>query len=375
MALQLSGDSPHIESSTLSFAFGDGTAAAPSITFDSDVNTGLFSAATNELGFTTAGAEAMRIDSDGYVGIRTASPSEPLVVARLTDDTYTLPTMPGTATIVASPGLNNTGSGSAVCIMAGTAAKSAVYFGDSNDGDIGHIQYDHVNDSMQFITNNSEAMRISANGDILIGKTTTGGGNTGTENRADGLLLATRDGEHVSQLNRLTDDGSILRFAQDGTIEGSVSVSGTTITYNGGHLARWSRLPDESKPEIYKGTVLTNLDEMVVWEGEDNEQLNKTAISSLVADRNVAGLFVAWDNDDDEYNDFYVAMTGDFIVRIAAGTTVQRGDLLMSAGDGTAMPQGDDLVRSCTVAKVTSTTVSATYPDGSYAVPCVIMAC
>ena len=114
---------------------------------------------------------------------------------------------------------------------------------------------------------------------------------------------------------------------------------------------------------------------MVVWEGEDNEQLNKTAISSLVADRNVAGLFVAWDNDDDEYNDFYVAMTGDFIVRIAAGTTVQRGDLLMSAGDGTAMPQEDDLIRSCTVAKVTSTTVSATYPDGSYAVPCVIMAC
>jgi len=49
-------------------------------------------------------------------------------------------------------------------------------------------------------------------------------------------------------------------------------------------------------------------------------------------------------------------------------------DLLMSAGDGTAKPQGDDIVRSKTVAKVTSTHVSHTYPDGSYAVPCVVMA-
>jgi len=49
--------------------------------------------------------------------------------------------------------------------------------------------------------------------------------------------------------------------------------------------------------------------------------------------------------------------------------------LLMSAGDGTAKPQGDDIVRSKTIAKVTSTNVSRTYDDGSYLVPCVLMAC
>jgi hypothetical protein len=68
-------------------------------------------------------------------------------------------------------------------------------------------------------------------------------------------------------------------------------------------------------------------------------------------------------------------MTGDFVIRIAQGTVVSRGDLLMSAGDGTAKPQGDDIVRSKTVAKVTSTVVSTTYADGSYCVPCVLMAC
>ena len=47
----------------------------------------------------------------------------------------------------------------------------------------------------------------------------------------------------------------------------------------------------------------------------------------------------------------------------------------MSAGDGTAKPQDDDIVRSKTIAKVTSTNVSHTYDDGSYCVPCVLMAC
>ena len=37
--------------------------------------------------------------------------------------------------------------------------------------------------------------------------------------------------------------------------------------------------------------------------------------------------------------------------------------------------KGDDIVRSKTVAKVTSTHVTCTYEDGSYCVPCVLMAC
>ena len=104
---------------------------------------------------------------------------------------------------------------------------------------------------------------------------------------------------------------------------------------------------------------------------EDNEQLNCMAVSSVEGDANVSGVFVNWDADDD----MNIAMTGDMIIRIAQGTTVARGDLLMSAGDGTAKPQDDDIVRSKTIAKVTSTQVSNTYDDGTYCVPCVLMAC
>ena len=68
-------------------------------------------------------------------------------------------------------------------------------------------------------------------------------------------------------------------------------------------------------------------------------------------------------------------MTGDMVIRVAASTTVQRGDLLISAGDGTAKPQADDIIRSSTIAKIISTNATATYADGSKAYPCVLMAC
>ena len=176
---------------------------------------------------------------------------------------------------------------------------------------------------------------------------------------------------------RQTDDGELIRFVQGGFAEGSISVSGSTVSYNGAHLSRWSQLPGgATREEILRGTVLSNIDEMCNWGEEENEQLNRMKVSDVEGDPNVAGVFQSWDDEDDTYtDDFYCAMTGDFIIRIAENVTVQRGDLLMSAGDGTAKPQDDDIIRSKTIAKVTSTHITCTYDDGSYCVPCVLMAC
>jgi hypothetical protein len=211
----------------------------------------------------------------------------------------------------------------------------------------------------------TERMRIDRNGLVDIG----GYGNAG-------LSVTTPVGTPLL-LNRTGNDGELVRFKQDGTVEGNITVSGTTVSYNGAHLARWSQLASGAeRTEILRGSVLSNLDEMCEWGEEDNEQLNRMKVSDVEGDPNVSGVFQSWDDDDDTYtNDFYCAMTGDFIIRIAEGVTVERGDLLMSAGDGTAKPQDDDIIRSKTIAKVTSTNVSCTYADGSYCVPCVLMAC
>jgi hypothetical protein len=224
-------------------------------------------------------------------------------------------------------------------------------------------------------------MRIDSSGNLLVGSTSTSGTVAGANLYSNGEGSFVRNAGSCIFANRLTDDGTLVGFAQASIIEGSISVSGSTVSYNGGHLSRWAQTTTAKDESLVKGTVLSNLDEMNVYtdaEGNpvDNEQLNKVKVSDVEGDANVAGVFVNWTHDEqhnlDEIN---MAMTGDMIIRIAQGTTVARGDLLMSAGDGTAKPQGDDIVRSKTIAKVTSTHVTCTYADGSYCVPCVLMAC
>jgi hypothetical protein len=96
-------------------------------------------------------------------------------------------------------------------------------------------------------------------------------------------------------------------------------------------------------------------------------------ISDTSEAKNVYGVFSHWDNDDLINNDFYVDSVGSYVLRIKAGQTVSKGDLLQSNGDGTAKVQADDLVRASSFAKVLSNTVIETYEDGSFIVPCSLM--
>jgi hypothetical protein len=239
--------------------------------------------------------------------------------------------------------------------------------------------------AVAFSVNDTERARIDSSGNLLVGTTVAdvaASNVTGVCIRPGGFSSSfTGEGGSAANFNRKANDGAVIFISQDGTAEGDISVSGTTVSYNGGHLSRWAQTLTPKDDTLVKGTVLSNLDEMNVYADADgnpveNEQLNKVKVSDVEGDANVAGVFVNWTHDDahnvDEIN---MAMTGDMIIRIAAGTTVARGDLLMSAGDGTAKPQGDDIVRSKTIAKVTSTHTTCTYADGSFCVPCVLMAC
>jgi hypothetical protein len=264
------------------------------------------------------------------------------------------------------------------------------HFGDGVSGNSGYIVQGGASsntvgllaDSGSLIlgTGLVEKARIDSSGNLLVTKTAPDSSTIGGEIRGTGVGIFCSTGDLQIICNRLASDGVLVEFRQDGTAEGNISVSGTTVSYNGGHLARYAQTTTAKDDSILKGTVLSNLDEMSVYtkDGQpvDNEQLNKVKVSDTEGDANVAGVFVNWSHDDahnvDEIN---MAMTGDMIIRIAQGTTVVRGDLLMSAGDGTAKPQGDDIVRSKTVAKVTSNHITCTYADGSYCVPCVLMAC
>ena len=65
-----------------------GTAALPAITTTGDTNTGIFFPAADTIAFTEGGAEAMRIDSSGNVGIGTSSPAYKLDVSAASGNVY-----------------------------------------------------------------------------------------------------------------------------------------------------------------------------------------------------------------------------------------------------------------------------------------------
>ena len=314
-------------------------------------------ASNNDITIDPDGTGDVVVASGHKLGVGTTSPSQKFVVS-------------------------NAGADNIVMCENSSASIQMFMQATSGTGSVGTL----TNHEVQFLQNNTERMRVDSNGDVIIGKTSASFSTKGFFLNVDpGQFDITCNGNNPLRLNRLASDGILTSYQQAGSEEGTVSVSGTTVSYNGGHLSRWSRLTSGNKDtSIVKGTVMTNLDQMVVWTHaatddeaewtEDNEQLNCMAVSSVEGDANVAGVFVNWD-DRDSYNDMNIAMTGDMVIRIAKGTTVARGDLLMSAGDGTAKPQGDDIVRSKTIAKVTSTQVSHTYDDETYLVPCVLMAC
>jgi len=314
------------------------------------------------------------------------------------------------------------GSGSSgLAILSGTSGNGSVVFGDSGGTDRGAVRYLHASDALRFDGNGSERARIDSSGDLFVGKTVLDIGTAGSAVRAVGELYITRNAQNVGLFNRLTDDGQIFGFLGQNNTEGTILVSGSTVSYNGFTGSHWSRLADNSKPTILRGTIMESLDEMCDWyqavadvaestdaegnvipayqvkeyinlgsksvgdditftsngveytgkiEKEGDVKHSKAKVSDTSESKAVYGLFVTWDNDDTNYNDMMVAQTGTFVIRIHKDETVAKGDLIQSKGDGTGKVQADDIMRASTVAKVLSTTKIETYSDGSYIVPC-----
>ena len=382
-----------------------GTTSAPSISPSGDSNTGIFFPSANTIAFGEGGAEAARFDSDGRLLVGTSSALSNTYIGNVAITPAVQ--IEGASTGTASLSITRLSNNPFLILQRGSTGSPVI--ADDTVGQINFSGFDGANyrntaritsqvdgtpsagvmpGALMFSTTPSgsatptERMRIKSDGSTCFGITghqaNASSGDGGHYIGSPGSFAAfTRSSGTCVFVNRISNDGKLIEFRQNGNDEGNINVSGASVTLTGAHLTRYSQLPEGAvRTEILRGSVLSNLDEMCEWGEEDNEQLNRMQVSDVEGDKNVSGVFQSWDDDDDIYvNDFYCAMTGDFVIRIAQGTTVARGDLLMSAGDGTAKPQADDLVRSCTVAKVTSTTVSCTHPDGSYCVPCVLMAC
>jgi hypothetical protein len=191
----------------------DGTAATPAIR-GTDANTGIFFPAADTIAFSEGGAEVMRIDSSGNLGIGTASPSNKLVVSNAGAAGIEL-SISGTATLLsynrstsvytdfgfnAQTLLFNTGSGGSSSERMRIDSSGNVGIGTSSptqlltlsNGATPRLSIKDTRASVDmqvladnvagysgtvtnypyiFVTNNAERMRIDSSGNLLVGTT------------------------------------------------------------------------------------------------------------------------------------------------------------------------------------------------------------
>ena len=136
-------------------ASGDLT-IADKIVHDGDTNTSIRFPAADTVTVETSGAERLRIDSSGNVGIGTSVPSDYNASA----DNLVVGTTSG----------NN-----GITIAAGTASQGSLFFADgtanATEEAAGYLIYVHSDDSMRVGTANTERMRIDSSGNVGIGNT------------------------------------------------------------------------------------------------------------------------------------------------------------------------------------------------------------
>ena len=188
-------------------------------------------------------------------------------------------------------------------------------------------------------------------------------GGFGCSFSAIGAAKISRDNAVPLEVRRGSTGGVMLNWWRGTTNVAAISEDGSgSITYGTFCGAHWSQ-----GPELLPGTIVETVDALAEWEDDEYPMLPKYQVASAGS----RGVYGVWSHADDD-GDPIIAGLGAYKIRIAPGETVQLHDLIVCGGDGLGVPQADDILRSSTVAKVTSTTVLETYPDGSFLVPAVL---
>jgi len=103
-------------------------------------------------------------------------------------------------------------------IGSGNTSVGSVVFADDGDNDIGKLQYNHNDNSMSFTINASERMRITSDGELLVGKTANNSTVVGATIERLGNIGLTA----LIQANRKDSDGDLINFLKDNTAVGSI---------------------------------------------------------------------------------------------------------------------------------------------------------
>jgi hypothetical protein len=212
-------------------------------------------------------------------------------------------------------------------------------------------------------------LSIDGSGNLLVGGTTYEGSTTSNASSvyiaSTGFISANVTNDFGMQVNRTGTDGTLVNLRKNGADVGSISVSGSTVSYNPFMGSHYSETADTG---MLFGTVMEATGDLVENQYTAQQRLTKTQVSTTSESAAVYGVWIGAMEGGGET----IAAVGASWCRIISSATIAVGDLLTSNGDGTAKVQSDDIIRSKTIGKVTSTTIKETHADGSYVVPVVL---
>jgi len=185
--------------------------------------------------------DRMTIDDDGNVGIG-ASPSAPLHVFK----------NQASPTIVAR--FENPADEAIIQIKSKNTDLGVIEFADTEDANVGAVQYSHSDNSMRFKTNDEEAMRIDSSGNVGIG----------TSSPASTLHVNDPTSGNFSGELRIGGTGSsrVLRVFQDSVTEYGVYATGAASILKFGTAGSagvgTERMRIDSSGNLLVGTTSTN---------------------------------------------------------------------------------------------------------------------
>lgn len=189
----------------------DGTAGAPSIANAGDQDTGILFPAANSVGVSTGGTQRLVIDSSGQVGIGTTTVNN-LNKLHLQAASASLPSTSNQSVLLVENS-NNTW----ITIGSPASNYSGILFADPDDADVGQVRYNHNGNSLEFITNAQERLRIDSSGRLLINTSSSLATNSSAKlhvaHSGGAEISIGRDDSAVSDGN---DIGKIRFYGNDG---------------------------------------------------------------------------------------------------------------------------------------------------------------
>jgi hypothetical protein len=235
-----------------------GSAAAPTITASGDTNTGIFFPAADTIAFAEGGAEAMRIDSSGNVGISTTNPSSSKVYVANTGNANS-----GSYKITQRSALTleddtvNTNGPTVLTIAGNQAAASPTnsarvsLWGQGRTGvstEAARVDLitsqgatsSNINGNLVFSTSSdsttpTEKMRLDSSGNVLI-NATSGSGKFYVTNSNDVMYSYSTGASGFGLVVRTaytSSNGNLIAFVNSSnSIVGTITTNDTITAYN-----------------------------------------------------------------------------------------------------------------------------------------------